>query len=85
MTQEKGGDGAERIRDGFDERRGSPGDSVSNESTFNADLGLTPGLGKSPGGGHGNPLHYSCLENPDEQRSMVGFIGVTELDATEGA
>ena len=41
MTQEKGGDGAERIRDGFDERRGSPGDSVSNESTFNADLGLS--------------------------------------------
>ena len=31
MTQEKGGDGAERIRDGFDERRGSPGDSVSND------------------------------------------------------
>ena len=27
------------------------------------DLGSIPGLGKSPGGGHGNPLHYSCLEN----------------------
>ena len=28
------------------------------------DLGSIPGLGKSPGGGHGNPLQYSCLENP---------------------
>ena len=28
------------------------------------DVGLVPGLGRSPGGGHDNPLHYSCLENP---------------------
>ena len=28
------------------------------------DSGLIPGLGRSPGGGHGNPLQYSCLENP---------------------
>ena len=28
------------------------------------DAGLTPGLGRSPGKGHGNPLQYSCLENP---------------------
>ena len=28
------------------------------------DMGLIPGLGSSPGGGHGNPLQYSCLENP---------------------
>jgi len=28
------------------------------------DAGLTPGSGKTPGGGHGNPLQYSCLENP---------------------
>ena len=28
------------------------------------DLGSIPGLGQSPGGGHGNPLQYSCLENP---------------------
>ena len=35
------------------------------ESTCNAgDLGLIPGLGRFPGGGHGNPLQYSCLENP---------------------
>ena len=28
------------------------------------DVGWIPGLGRSPGGGHGNPLQYSCLENP---------------------
>ena len=28
------------------------------------DAGLISGLGRFPGGGHGNPLHYSCLENP---------------------
>ena len=35
------------------------------ESACNAgDPGLIPGLGRSPGGGNGNPLQYSCLENP---------------------
>ena len=44
---------------------GFPGGSAGKESTCNAgDLGLIPGLGRSPGGGHGNPLKYSCLENP---------------------
>ena len=39
--------------------------SVSKESVCNArDLGLIPGLGRSPGEGNGNPLQYSCLENP---------------------
>ena len=37
------------------------------------DLGLIPGLGRSPGAGNGNPLQYSCLENPYEQRSLVGY------------
>ena len=36
------------------------------------DLGSISGLGRSPGGGHGNPLQYSCLENPHEQRSLAG-------------
>ena len=36
------------------------------------DLGLIPGLGKSPGEGHGNPLQYSCLESPHGQRSLEG-------------
>ena len=37
------------------------------------DLGLIPGLGRSPGGEHGNPLQCSCLENPHGQRSLVGY------------
>ena len=36
------------------------------------DMGLIPGLGRSPGGGHGNPLQYCCLENIDK-RSLVGY------------
>ena len=50
----------------------SPDGSNSKESTCNVgDLGLIPRLGRSPGGGHGNPLQYYCLENPHEQRSLV--------------
>ena len=37
------------------------------------DLGLIPGLGRSPGVENGNPLQYSCLENPHGQRGLVGF------------
>ena len=33
------------------------------------DVGLIPGSGRSPGGGHGNPLQYSCLENPIDRGS----------------
>ena len=42
-----------------------PGGSDNKESAYNVgDLGVIPGLGRSPGEGHGNPLQYSCLENP---------------------
>ena len=45
-----------------------PGGSDGKESTGNAgDLGLIPGSGRSPGGGHGNPLQYSGLENPTDR------------------
>ena len=37
------------------------------------DVGSIPGLGRSPGGGHGNLLQYSHLENPHGQRSLVGY------------
>ena len=44
---------------------GFPGGSDAKESTCNAgDLGMIPESGRSPEGGYGNPLHYSCLENP---------------------
>ena len=43
---------------------GLPGSSNGKESACNVgDLALIPGLGRSPGEGHGNPLQYSCLEN----------------------
>ena len=49
------------------------------------DPGSIPGLGRSPVGGHGNPLQYSCLENPHGQRSLVGYSpwGRKESDTTE--
>ena len=40
------------------------------------------GLGRSPGGGNGNPLQYSCLENSMDKRSLMGYSlwGCKELD-----
>ena len=48
-------------------------------------MGSNPLLGIVPGGGHGNPLQYSCLENPHGQRSLVGYSpwGHKESDMTE--
>ena len=65
---------------------GFPGGSVGKESACNAgDTGLTPGLGRCPGEGHGNPLEYSCLENPmDRGARRVTAHGVAELNSTEG-
>ena len=62
-----------------------PGSSDSKESTCNGgDPGSIPGM-RSPGGGHGNPLQYSCLENPHGQRSLAGYSPWChkELDTTE--
>ena len=49
------------------------------------DVGLIPGLGRSPGGEHGNPLQSSCLENPYGQRSLAGYSpwGCKESDMTK--
>ena len=62
------------------------GGSDGTESAHDAsDLGLIPGLGRSPGAGHGNPLQSSYLEKPHGQRSLVGYgpWGRKELDTTE--
>ena len=60
---------------------GFPGGSEGKESACHVGyLGSVPRLGRSPGGGHGNPFYYSCLENPHGQRSLVGC---KELDMTE--
>ena len=49
------------------------------------DADLIPRSGRSPGGGHNNPLQYSCLENPHGQRNLAGYSpwGRKELDTTE--
>ena len=59
---------------------GFSGGSDGKESTCNVgDLGSSPGLGRRPGGGHGNPLQYSRLENPHGQRSLQATVqGVTK-------
>ena len=50
------------------------GSSAGKESAYDSgDPGLIPGSGRFPGGGHGNPLQYSCLENPHGQRSLADY------------
>ena len=66
---------------------GLPGGSDGKESVCSAgDLGLIPGLGRSPEGGNGNPLQYSCLGKKSHgQRSLVGYNpqGHKQSDTTE--
>ena len=47
--------------------------------------GSVPGLGRSPGGGHGNPLQYSCLENSTDRGDWwaITHAGHKESDMTE--
>ena len=59
---------------------GFPGGSDSKESTCNvSDLASIPGLGRSHGGAHGNPLQYSCLENPMDWTEEPGRLLSTRL------
>ena len=65
---------------------GFPGSSAGKEFACNVgDLGSIPELGRSPAGGHGNPLQDSCLENPHGQRSLecCSWWGRKESDMTE--
>ena len=68
--------------------RGFPGGSVCKKSACNAgdsDVGSIPKLGRSPGGGNGNPLQYPCMKNPHGQRRLVAYNpgGHKESDTTE--
>ena len=54
---------------------GFPGGSDDKEFACNTEnLGLIPGSGRSPGGGNGNPLQYSCLENPMDRGAWWATI-----------
>ena len=54
---------------------GFPGGSDGEESTCNAgDLGLIPGLGRSSGGGHGNPLQNSCLKHSTDRGAWQATV-----------
>ena len=59
--------------------KGFPGGSVVKNLPANAgDIGLISGSGRSPGEGNGNPLQYSCLENPmDREAWWAPVLGVT--------
>ena len=55
------------------------GGSDGKESACNQDLVLIPGSGRSPGGGNGNPLQYSCLENSMDRGAWLSTVhGVTK-------
>ena len=63
-----------------------PCGSDGNKSAYNAgDPSSVSGLGRCPGGGHGNPLQYPCLKNAHGKRSLKGFSpwGHTESDMTK--
>ena len=54
---------------------GFPCISVGKESACNAgDWGSSPGLGRFPGEGNGNPLQYSCLENPMDRGAWLATV-----------
>ena len=58
-----------------------PGGSVVKNLPANAgDAGSIPGLGRSPGGGHGNPFHYSCLKDSLDRGAWKSTVhGVTRV------
>ena len=66
-------------------RKDFPGSSDSKASAYNAgDPGSIPGSGRSAGEGNGNPLQYSCPENPMDGGAWWATVhGVAESDMTE--
>ena len=55
--------------------KGFPGGSDGKESAYNAgEWNLTSGSGRSPGGGHGNPLQYSCLDIPMDRGAWQAIV-----------
>ena len=62
------------------------GSVVNNPPTNSGDMGSIPGSGRSLGGGNGNPLQYSCLENPMDRGAWRATVyGVAESNTSEHA
>ena len=59
------------------ESDGASGEDPAANARDTRDTGSNPGWGRSPGGGHANPLQYSCLENPMD--SLVGSLGLQRV------
>jgi len=55
------------------------GKESASSAGFTGDAGLIPWSGRSPGGGHGNPLQYSCLENPLDRGSWWATVDRTAM------
>ena len=73
-----------------DSEKGFPGGSVVKNPSANArdagEVGLIPGLGRSPGGGNGNSLQYSCLGNPMDRGAWWATVdGIPKSDLTKQA
>ena len=63
---------------------GFPGGSVVKNLPAKAgDVSLTPGLGRSPGGGNGNPLQYSCLENSMDRGAWWATVHGSQKSRTQ--
>ena len=61
-----------------------PRTSVGKESACDTrDPGLIPGLGRSPGGGNGNPLQYACLGNPMDREAWQAIVHGVEKSQTQ--
>ena len=80
--------GSHRVGHDWSNLAAAAGGASGKESICNAgdirDMGSIPGSGRSPGGEHGNPLQYSCLENPmDRGAWQATVLGVAELHMTE--
>ena len=64
--------------------KGFPSDSVSKESSCSAgDASLILGSRKSPGGGNGDPLQYSCLKNPIDRGAWWATVQKVEMSQTQ--
>ena len=64
-----------KLRELVTDREAFPGGSDGKASAYNVGYpGSIPGSGRSPGDGNGNPLQYSCLENPTDGRAWLASV-----------